>query len=42
VAKPFFRKLLKGLPYILLVIITIQPKSDGAAKRELLPNVEPR
>jgi putative transposase len=41
-AKKFFRKLLKGLTYILRVIITDQLKSYGAAKREMLPGVEHR
>jgi putative transposase len=41
-AKKFFRKLLKGLTYILRVIITNQLKSYGAAKREMLPGVEHR
>jgi putative transposase len=39
-AKTFFRKLLKGCQYAPRVIITDQLKSDGAAKRELLPGVE--
>jgi putative transposase len=39
-AKPFFRKLLKGLPYVPRVIITEKLTSDGAAKRESLPGVE--
>lgn len=39
-AKKFFRKLLKGLTYVPRVLITDQLKSDGAAKRELLPSVE--
>ena len=41
-AKKFFRKLLKGLTYVPRVIITDQLKSYGAAKREILPGVEPR
>jgi putative transposase len=41
-AKKFFRKLLKGLTYVPRVIITDKLKSYGAAKRELLPGVEPR
>ena len=41
-AKKFFRKLLKGLTYMSWVIITDQLKSYGAAKREILPGVEPR
>ena len=41
-AKKFFRKLLKGLPYVPRVVITDKLKSYGAAKRELLPGVEHR
>jgi putative transposase len=41
-AKKFFRKLLKGGQYVLRVIITDQLKSNGAAKREMLPGVEHR
>jgi len=41
-AKKFFRKLLKGLTYVPRVIVTDKLKSYGAAKRELLPNVEHR
>jgi putative transposase len=41
-AKKFFRKLLKGRTYVPRVIITDKLKSYGAAKRELLPGVEPR
>src|SRR5919198_3214707 len=41
-AKKFFRKLLKGLTYVPRVMITDKLKSYGAAKRELLPSVEPR
>jgi putative transposase len=41
-AKKFFRKLLKGCPYVPRVIITDKLKSYGAAKRELLPGVEHR
>src|SRR2546423_12978960 len=41
-AKKFFRKLLKGLEYVLRVIITDKLKSYGAAKREILPGVEHR
>ena len=41
-AKKFFRKLLKGLTYVSRVIITDKLKSDGAAKREILPGVEHR
>src|SRR5262249_52509097 len=41
-AKKFFRKLLKGLAYVPRVIVTDKLKSYGAAKREILPGVEPR
>jgi putative transposase len=41
-AKKFFRKLLKGLAYVPRVLITDKLKSYGAAKREMLPSVEPR
>src|SRR5260221_1366892 len=41
-AKRFFRKLLKGLPYVPRVIITDKLRSYGAAKREFLPGVEHR
>jgi putative transposase len=41
-AKKCFRKLLKGLSYVLRVIVTGNPKSYGAAKCELLPGVEHR
>jgi putative transposase len=41
-AKKLFRKLLKGLQYVLRVIITDKLKSYGAAKREILPGVEHR
>jgi putative transposase len=41
-AKQFFRTLLKGLQYVPRVIITEKRKSDGAAKREILPGVEHR
>ena len=41
-AKKFFRKLLKGLMYVPRVIITDKLKSYGAAKQELLPEVEHR
>ena len=41
-AMKFFRKLLKGLRYVPRVIITDKLKSYGAAKREILPGVEPR
>jgi putative transposase len=39
-AKKFFRKLLKGLRYVPLVIITDKLKSYSAAKAEVLPSVE--
>jgi transposase-like protein len=41
-AKRFFHKLLKGLQYVLCVIITNKLKSYGAAKREIVPDVEHR
>ena len=41
-AKTFFRKLLKGLTYVLRVTITDQLQSYGAATREILPRVERR
>jgi hypothetical protein len=41
-AKKFFSKLLKGLTCVPRVIITDQLQSCGAAKREMLPSVEPR
>jgi putative transposase len=41
-ANKFFRKLRKGLPYVPRVIITDKLKSDGAAKREILPGVAHR
>ena len=41
-AKKFFRKLLKGCQYVPRVIITDKLKSYGAAKREILPEVEHR
>jgi putative transposase len=41
-AKKCFRKLLKGLAYVPRVIITDKLKSYGAAKREILPDVEHR
>jgi putative transposase len=41
-AKTFFRKLLKGLTYVLRVIITDRLQSYGAATREILPSVEHR
>src|SRR5215212_4464560 len=41
-AKRFFRKLLKGCPYVPRVIITDKWASYGAAKREIRPGVEHR
>jgi putative transposase len=41
-AKKFFRKLLKGLAYVPWVLITDKLKSYGAAKWDLLPDVEHR
>src|SRR5215213_11462724 len=41
-AKKFFRKLLKGCQYVPRVLITDKLASYGAAKKELLPNVEHR
>lgn len=41
-AKRFFRKLLNGLHYVPLVIITDKLRSYGAAKRDILPDVEHR
>jgi putative transposase len=41
-AKTFLRKLLKGLTYVPRMIVTDQLRSDGAAKREILPSVEHR
>jgi putative transposase len=41
-AKRFFRKLLKGLCYVPRVIVTDKLGSYGAAKREILPEVEHR
>jgi putative transposase len=41
-AKQCFRKLLTGLRYVPRVIITDKLKSDGAAKREIVPGVEQR
>jgi putative transposase len=41
-AKTFFRKLFKGLTYVLQVIITDQLQNDGAAWREILPSVDHR
>jgi putative transposase len=41
-AKRCFRTRLKGLTYVPRVIMTDQPNSDGAAKREIRPRVEHR
>jgi putative transposase len=41
-AKKCFHRLLQGLPYVPRVIITDKLQSDGAAKRELLPEVAHR
>jgi putative transposase len=41
-AKRFFKRLLRGLQYVPRVIITDKLKSYGAAKREVLPDVEHR
>lgn len=41
-AKRFFRKLLKGLHYVLWVIVTDKLKSYAAACKELIPGVEHR
>jgi putative transposase len=41
-AKRFFRRLLKGLPYVPRVLITDKLGSYGVAKREWLPDVEHR
>ncbi len=41
-AKPFFRRLLRGLQYVPRVLVTDKLRSYGAAKRELLPDVEHR
>ncbi len=41
-AKPFFRRLLRGLQYVRRVLVTNKLRSYGAAKRELLPDVEHR
>jgi putative transposase len=40
--QPCFRKWLKGFTYVPRVLITDPLKSDGAAKREILPGVEHR
>jgi putative transposase len=41
-AKRFFKKLLKGLRYVLRVVVTDKLGSYGAAKREIIPHVEHR
>lgn len=41
-AKRFFRRLLRGLQYVPRVLVTDKLRSYGAAKRELLPDVEHR
>jgi len=41
-AKRFFKRLLKGLQYVPRVLVTDKLASYGAAKRELLPDVEHR
>jgi putative transposase len=41
-AKRFFKHLLRGLQYVPRVIVTDKLRSYGAAKREVLPNVEHR
>jgi len=41
-AKRFFKRLLKGLQYMPRVLVTDKLPSYGAAKRELLPDVEHR
>jgi putative transposase len=41
-AKKFFRKLLKKQGFAPRVIVTDKLKSYGAAKRELLPDIEHR
>jgi transposase-like protein len=41
-AKKFFRKLLKGLHYVPLVIITDKLKGYAAAKKEIMPGMEHR
>jgi putative transposase len=41
-AKRFFKRLLRGLQYIPRVIVTDKLKSYGAAKREILPDIEHR
>ena len=41
-AKRFFQRLLRGLQYVLRVLVTDKLRSYGVAKRELLPDVEHR
>jgi putative transposase len=41
-AKKFFRKLLKGCPYVPRVLLADKLASYGAAKQEVLPSVEHR
>jgi putative transposase len=41
-AKKFFRKLLKGLGYVLRLIITDKLKSYSAAKAVVIPSIEHR
>jgi putative transposase len=41
-AKRFFKRLLKGLPYVPRVIVTDKLRSYGVAQRYLLPGVEHR
>ena len=41
-AKRFFKRLLKGLPYVPRVIVTDKLGSYGVARRHVLPNVEHR
>jgi putative transposase len=41
-AKRFFKRLLRGLQYAPRVIVTDKLRSYGAARREILPNVEHR
>ena len=41
-AKRFFKRLPKGLPYVLRVIVTDKLRSYGVAQRHLLPGIEHR
>jgi putative transposase len=41
-AKRFFRKLFKGLHHVPRVIVTDKLRSDGTARKEILPGVEHR